>query len=235
MKMSILVLGIAVLGLTGSAPRAPEAPDVADLDFTIVTAPEAGGAVYVNKIPKGNAPVRYTEKKVNKNGIWVISAEKAGTISYPATNYTYNQLDKMKPRIVTIRLDPDQAFTETVSVEIANNWLTIAPRHTDDQDVVWMKIVSIVTDNFPDVEHMDRSSFYLRTAWRVRDYGLSAIRSRLIVKLGTADPLSIKIQLESQRAVKKAQSSGISAEDYLPYDRVLTKDKETIDFLRDQL
>jgi hypothetical protein len=236
MKKSILVPGIAALGLSVSPSVTA---DRADLEFTVLTAPVSDGAVTVNNISRGPAPAFLKERGVSKSSVWVITADKAGAISFPATTLTYKQLDKMK--VVTIRLEPDQSYTATVSAEIANVWLTIQPTRTKDEagaidpNKVWLKVVSIVTDNFPDVEVMDRDSYYLRTAWRTRQYPLSVIRSRLVVKSGSSSTLSIKIRLESERAVKALPNASVAQENFEPYDRVLKADKETIDFLRDQL
>lgn len=236
MKKSVLVPGIAALGLSAFPPAMV---DRADLEFTVITAPVSDGAVTVNNISRGPAPAFLKLKGVSKSGVWVIKADKAGAISFPATTLTYKQLDKMK--VVTIRLEPDQSYTATVSAEIANVWLTIQPTRTKDEagaidpNRVWLKVVSIVTDNFPDVEVMDRDSYYLRTAWRTRNYPLSVIRSRLVLKSGSSSTLSIKIRLESERAVKALPNAQVSQESFEPYDRVLKADKETIDFLRDQL
>ena len=47
--------------------------------------------------------------------------------------------------------------------------------------------------------------------------------------------MSIKVRLESERAVKALPNAQVSQENFEPYGRVLKADKETIDFLRDQL
>ena len=45
----------------------------------------------------------------------------------------------------------------------------------------------MVTDDFADLEQLDRSSFYLRTAWRVRRFPHTIMRNRLVVKRGVTD------------------------------------------------
>jgi hypothetical protein len=81
---------------------------------------------------------------------------------------------------------------------------------------------------------MDRGSYYLRTAWRVREFNHLVVRNRLVVKKGVGEIFSIKVQLESEVARKKSGST-VGDDAFKPYERVFSRDKETIDFLRDQL
>jgi hypothetical protein len=98
-------------------------------------------------------------------------AEKDGALGLWTTEFTKDQR-----QAVMIRLEEDEASKQTVVSDIANKWMTIDPSATGgankviDEGEAWKKIVSIVTDNFPDVEQLDRASFYLRSAWRVRRY-----------------------------------------------------------------
>ena len=138
-----------------------------------------------------------------------------------------------------VRLEPDRAWEETEVSEVANTWLTVSPARTRspdgslDEDRVWQKVVSIVSDNFSDLEQVDRESFYLRTAWRVRKFPYTTLRHRLVVKRGVTGELSVKVRLESQ--IYQGPLSDPSLDQFADHGRVFQSDKETIDYLNDQL
>ncbi|MCO4770054.1 MAG: hypothetical protein KDA24_08505 [Deltaproteobacteria bacterium] len=204
--------------------------------FTVDTDPVSEGRVSINGEFQGVAPVEVT-MKLPKDGVIAITAEREGALGLWAKKVLARDLRG----VIKVRLEKDDAFAATISDQVANKWLTVAPTATlgedgkVDQDKVWQKLVSVVTDNFSDLEQMDRQSYYLRSAWRVRDFGYIVMRNRLVVKLGVSADFAIKVQLESMYAVKKNSGASVADEDFRPYDRVLKSDKETIDFLRDQL
>ena len=100
---------------------------------------------------------------------------------------------------------------------------------------MWQKIVSVVTDNFSDLESLNTGSLYLRTAWRVRNFPHSSARTRLVVKRDVSDRTGFKVMLETQRAERRSGSNEVNNIDYQATTRVFQSDKETIDFLQDQL
>lgn len=204
--------------------------------FTVDTDPVAEGRVFVNGEFQGVAPADIT-LHIPKKSVVVITVEKDGAVG----NWPKRVAASDLKGLVRVRLEKDEAYESTVADDVANTWLTIEPNKTlgedglPDQDKIWQKLVSVVTDNFSDLEQMDRQSYYLRTAWRVRDYGYVTMRNRLVVKLGVGQNFAIKVQLESMRAEKTNTSDTVTEEDFKPYGRVLRSDKETMEFLRDQL
>lgn len=203
--------------------------------FTIDTEPISEGRVYVNGNFVGIAPVE-VDLKLRKDQLVVANAEKDGAVSYWPTRF-----GKKQRGIVVVRLEKDDAFASTTSSDVANTWLSVRPSKTTSEDgsvseqLVWQKMVSVVTDDFSDLEQMDRGSYYLRTAWRVREYDYRSVRHRLVVKRDVGSGFGIKVMLESQIAAKDKRSTRIRDEDYKESDRVYASDKDTIEFLRDQL
>lgn len=199
--------------------------------FIIDTEPVAEGRVFINGEYQGVAPVE-VNLKLRKDEVVTVTTEKEGCVSYWRTRF-----DKSWKGIVKVRLEVDEAFNATISSDVANTWLTLKPRAgaatEADEDDIWQELVSVVTDNFSDLEQMDRDSYYLRTAWRVREFNHKVVRNRLVVKKGVGSVFTIKVQLESQVALKKKKK--VSDDDFKTYERAFSKDKETIDFLRDQL
>ena len=208
-------------------------PIAAAKKYTIVTEPVTDGRVFVNGQFVGVAPAE-VDLKIKKNQTVVVTAEKDGTISdWPA------RIDPKQKGAIVVRLEEDESFQATEESDIANTWITVAPFRTFndegqiDEDKTWQKLVSLVTDNFTDLEQVDRASYYIRSAWRVREYPFRVMRHRLVVKRGVSDELTMRVSIESQIAPR--MGGGYRDEDFRPTRRVYRADKETIDFLRDQL
>jgi len=225
--------GLAVLAVAGLLAG----PQAWARKFTLDTAPVTQGRVFVNDQFVGIAPVT-VDLKMSKGTMMVARAEKDGALGIWPTEFTNDQR-----QMVVIRLEEDEAVKQTVMSDIANKWLTIdptatgGPAKTFDEGDAWKKIVSIVTDNYREIEQLDRSSFYLRSAWRVRRYAYSVIRNRLIIKRGVTSQLTIKVELESQifRFKEGGQSTeSVRAEMFTETPRVFPEDRDTIQILRDQ-
>ena len=229
---TIASISILSLGWLAAGPNPMLAKKI-----TIDTAPVKQGRVFVNGNFSGIAPI-VVDLKMGKNRAYAVRAEKDAALGLWTT-----EIAKDHKGIVMVRLEQDQAFQETVDSDVANTWLTVQPVRTVDEfkkvveDQVWQKIVSVVTDNFSDLEQIDRSSFYLRTAWRMRRFPYSVMRNRLVVKRGVTPDLTVRVQLESQVYVASRGLRGgtLPSDQFRPTTRIFQDDSETIDYLRDQL
>jgi len=231
MKRNYMVLGAVVFWLVAAGSPAWAKK------FTLDTAPVKQGRIFVDDKFLGIAPVT-VDLKVSRGSIMKARAEMAGALGLWSTEFTNDQR-----QTVMIRLEEDEASKQTVASEIANKWLTIDPSTTGgankviDEGEAWKKIVSIVTDNFTDIEQLDRASFYLRSAWRVRRYAYSVVRNRLIIKRGVTPNLTIRVEIESQiyRSPEAlAASLAIRDEMFTENPRVYSSDQDTVRILRDQ-
>lgn len=86
----------------------------------------------------------------------------------------------------------------------------------------WKLTTQIVTDYFDDIEVSDKETSYLRTAWSVRSFRQTTVRTRLIIKLGNSDPLTFKIKLVSEYS-KIPGASVKSDEQFTEWDRILRR------------
>ena len=207
------IVSIGVLSLSWLA--AGPSPMLAK-KFTIDTAPVKQGRVFVNGNFVGISPVT-VDLKMGKNRAYSVQAEKDAALGLWTT-----EIVKGHKGIVMVRLEQDQAFQETVASDVANTWLTVQPVQTVLEDQVWQKIVSVVTDNFSDLEQIDRSSFYLRTAWRMRRFPYSVMRNRLVVKRGVTPNLTVRVQLESQVyvATRGLRGGALPSDQFRPTTRI---------------
>lgn len=201
--------------------------------FTAITEPVTEGRVFLNGQFIGVAPVE-VNLKLKKNQVAVLTAEKGSAIG----DWPRRVGSKHKGAIV-IRLEEDESYLATEESDVANTWITVTPNHTRnalgdiDEDKTWQKLVSVVTDNFSDLEQVDRASYYVRSAWRVREYAYRVLRHRLVVKRGVTDELTLRVSIESQIAPRV---NGLYRdEDFVPTRRIYGRDRETVTFLRDQL
>lgn len=204
--------------------------------FTLDTAPVTQGRVFVDQRFVGIAPVT-VDLKVQNGSVMKAWAEKDGAIGW-VTEFTKDQ-----KQTVLLRLEEDEAVKQTVMSDIANKWLTLDPTATGgpgktiDEGEAWKKIVSIVTDNFREIEQLDRSSFYLRSSWRIRRYPYSVMRNRLIIKRGVTPQLTVKVELESQIyrfTDSRRASENLRDELFTETPRIFPEDRDTIRILRDQ-
>jgi len=205
--------------------------------FTFDTAPVKQGRIFIEEKFVGVAPVTL-DVKVSGRNVVRVRAEKDGSLALWPAEFTKDQR-----QVVLIRLEEDEATKQTVASDIANKWLTIDPSATGgankviDEGEAWKKIVSIVTDNFSDIEQLDRASFYLRSAWRVRRYPYSIVRNRLIIKRGVTPNLTIRVAIESEiyRSAEPIATSGVVRnEQFTQIPRVYSADQDTVRILRDQ-
>jgi hypothetical protein len=222
-RPTAVLLGSLLLGI--GATTTSQAKEV-----TIDTFPVKEGRVYVNGEYVGVAPVT-TDVKFGvffqRSKVHIATADLEGAI------HRWNTRFDRKSRTVSVRVENDEHYGNTIEGDVANKWLAVSPRtHTEEQEC-WKRIVSVVTDNFSDLESLDGTSMYLRTAWRVRQFKHRVARSRLVVKRNTTTGLGFKVRLESQ--VMNTKQNAKQAENYQPSSRVFVNDKETIDYLRDQI
>ena len=224
-KYLTLLAAIGVIAVPASAKK-----------FTFDTAPVKQGRIFVNDQFVGVAPVTVELKATGT--FMKARAEKEGALGLWPASFSKDQKET-----VMVRLEDDDAIKQTIASDIANKWLTIDPSATGgankviDEGEAWKKIVSIVTDNFSDIEQLDRASFYLRTAWRVRRYSYSVIRNRLIIKRGVTPNLTLRIEIESQiyrSGEPIAASISLRDELFTENPRVFPADQETFRNLRDQ-
>lgn len=222
--------------LAGAALLAATASPAAARKYSIDTTPVKEGRVFVDGSFVGVAPVT-VDLELRRNEHAVATAEKQGALGLWERKLTRDD----RGRTVYVRLEENAALSRTTESDIANTWLTITPRLTRnpdgsiDEETVWQKIVSIVTDNFADLEQLDRSSFYLRTAWRMSRFPHTILRNRLVVKRGVTDQLTVRARLESQLLISTEPDPDPAEELFAESTRIFADDRETVGALRDQL
>jgi len=133
----------------------------------------------------------------------------AGPEWLPATA----RLDKNSPPTVEVMLTPDELYLATTEDQnqVVNRWINISiAEHR--RSTWWSTVVAAISGADFEIEIMDASSGFLRTAWRQQTYRGQLARRRFTGNLVTQRPLVWRIRYEVER-----QDEG--SPDWMDYDR----------------
>jgi hypothetical protein len=136
------------------------------------------------------------------------------------------------PKTYYMQMEKDDSYDASEATDIANIDIEIKTKKTEVE--AWKLLSQIITSYFDVIEVTDRETGYLRTSWVAQTFKQRTIRTRMIVKLGSSDPLTYKIKLVSEYA-PSAQTSVKSDELFKEWDRVLRKYKEVIHEIQTRL
>jgi len=176
-----------------------------------VTADE-GAHVFLNGKEVGNSATVVIR---NNGEVAYVKVEKPGFIT-ANRQYSFVKSKRELPDNEYIQLEPDEAYNSSMVTDQANKDIDLKTNLHEDE--AWKLISRIVTNYFDVIEVTDKSTGYLRTAWVVKKFNGGTVRTRLIIKTGTASPLSYKIKLSSEISESDA---GTSDESFKPWSRVM--------------
>ena len=123
------------------------------------------------------------------------------------------------PRTHYIEMKRDDAYDASIQTDIANIDIELKVENMD-KDQAWKLINQIVLSYIDVIEMTDKETGYLRTSWSLKTFKQNTVRTRIIVKEASTDPLVFKVKLVSE-------SSGLpmvsvkSDELFKEWDRVL--------------
>lgn len=156
-----------------------------------------------------------------------IKIEKVGFISQERT-YSYKTTESKKEYI---KLEPDDAFENSFVTHIANQDIDI--RASKSEEEAWITLNRIITGYFDVIAITDKTTGYLCTAWSARSFKAATIRTRLIVKTSSSNPLVYKAKLVSELA--PPGTSANADETFKKWDRVLRSFENAIPELQSRL
>jgi hypothetical protein len=136
------------------------------------------------------------------------------------------------PKIYQFTLEKDDAYDASTATDISN--VDIEVKSTKSQTEAWKLISQIVTTYFDAIETTDKETGYMRTAWVVKSFKQSLIRTRLVVKSGGGSGASYKIKLISEISTVP-NASVKNDEQFKEWDRVLRKYKDVISEIQSRL
>ncbi len=187
------------------------------LGITIeITASEPDAKIFANGVLVGNGKAKI---EVLYDECVTVIVEKGGYIGMERT-YCRKKGSPYPSNKDFYKLEPDDAFNSSISTNIANTDIEIK---TDKAEIdAWRTLSQIITNYFDVIEVTDKETGYLRTAWSAQGFVSGVIRTRLIVKLGSSDPLVYKVKLVSEYS-KNPKISVRADEAFREWDRVLRK------------
>ena len=148
-----------------------------------------------------------------------VKIEKVGYLTENIT-FCYKPNYAPPPKTYYVEMKKDDAFDATEATDMSN--IDIEIKTNKPELDAWKLISQIITSYFDVIEVTDRETGYLRTAWVVQTFKQNTIRTRVIVKLGSSDPLTYKVKLISEQS-GQPQTSVKSDELFKEWDRVLRK------------
>ena len=123
------------------------------------------------------------------------------------------------PKSHYIEMRRDDSYDASIQTDIAN--IDIELRcNSMDKDAAWKLINQIVLTYIDVIEMTDKETGYLRTAWSLKTFLQNTVRTRIIIKEASSDPLTFKVKLISEFSGIPLTSVK-SDELYKEWDRVL--------------
>lgn len=182
----------------------------------VSAAPEARILVNDKVAGSGTFTVR-----VNEGSCANVRVERDGFIPY-VREYCAQPNAPEPPLEDPVSLEPDESFDASVQNEQANINITLEAGKTKTEEQAWKLVSSIILGSFDILENSDSETGYLRTAWQMKPYagGRVLIRTRVILKRSSSDPVRYTIKLVSERNRVPGMTSK-DDENFVPWDRVL--------------
>jgi hypothetical protein len=138
--------------------------------------------------------------KIQENKCVAVVIKKQG---YVTQKYEWcNKQDGALPEAkYTITMDKDQAYDESEQSDQANKAFTL--QINGDAKQAWQTLVSIISSKFDEIQTIDATTNYLRTAWVGEVYNKntpfpSMVRTRVVVTNGGFNPLKINVKVQSE-------------------------------------
>jgi len=216
--LALVIIFIAMSGIDAIAGKRK-------IEFR-VSEPDA--KIYVNGYYVG---MGQTLLIIEKDECIKVKVEKLG---YLTENIEYCNIKGRDPLPKDYRLimQVDDAYEASAPLDIVNEDFEVKTMKPELE--AWKLLSQIVTNYMDVIEVTDRETGYLRTAWETEHFKRNTIRTRVIIKLASTDPLSYKIKIVSEES-GKPMTSVKDDEYFTEYNRVLKEYKDIISEMQSRL
>lgn len=129
-------------------------------------------------------------------------------LKFECPGYITKQVKLMKNnpnKTIAYKMDKDEFFHNSFgsndgSLQMANNWFEITVKNGLTEDQIWKKLISIVSNNFENLEIRDKSAGWIRTAWTKTTFETQVVRTRLEIKINTdvEEEVTYKVRISSE-------------------------------------
>jgi hypothetical protein len=182
----------------------------------IISSSEGDAKIFVDGVLSGSGQVSIV---VLDNSCVTVRAEKVGFLTQIVTFCNKKNTAEL-PKSYYISMQRDDSYDASVQTDIANIDMEI--RSSRSYNDAWKLMNQIVSSYIDAIEITDKETGYIRTSWEVQSFTQNTIRTRIIVKLGSDEPLSFKVKLVSEYSLAP-MTSVKSDELFKDWDRVLRK------------
>jgi hypothetical protein len=186
---------------------------------TVVVIP-ANAEIYLNNelVGKGKYDISFE----NRDKVLLTFS----AIGYETASYTLSK--NHTEQTVTYKLDVDEAYENSIggetAAQYANRWVPITVRQGLNEDEVWMRMMSIVRENFEQIEKTDKSSGWIKTFPAITPYKASDVRTTLEISPSySTGILQYKVRLYFEKRNKNSGDEG-----WIKYDRLMKIYKDVI-------
>jgi hypothetical protein len=184
---------------------------------TVTTSPQTA-RIYVNGVLMGAGKIVVT---IPKRECVTVEIKSEGFIQETRT-YCDKKGISDPPKSEYIQMQQDESYTSSQVSDVANNEIQINVRPGRSKEEAWKFIVNTVLGKFDVLENNDERAGYLRTSWIGNVYKSNTIRTRLIIKQASDDPLAYKVKFISEESGRSGSAFNAD-EQYHPINRILKK------------
>jgi len=176
---------------------------------------EADAEIHINGrlVGKGN-----TEVLVPKDACVTVIVKKIGFL-LEKIEFCNKKGMTAPPKSYYVEMIRDDAYDASIQTDIANVDIELIVEAMD-KDSAWRLINQIVLNYIDVIEMTDKDTGYLRTAWSLKTFKQNTVRTRIIIKESSSNPLVFKAKLVSESS-GGSLTSVKSDELYKEWDRVL--------------
>ncbi len=176
-----------------------------------ISCSEQDAKIFVDGVLVGNGKTKVTVQKGNCANVKIT---KVGFVTVEK-NYCNKKGDSF-PEKDFIKLEVDEAHTSSTTTQVANVDVTLKVESLSTES--WKTLNNIILSYFDVIELTDKETSYLRTAWAVRVFNSSTVRTRFIVK---SDVNGYKVKLVSE--ISFLDKTGKNDDAFREWDRILRK------------
>jgi len=162
----------------------------------IISTSENDAKITVDGVAMGSGQVNIV---VLDNSCVTVKAEKVGYLTQTVTFCNRKTAAKL-PKSYYIEMVRDDSYDASIQLDIAN--VDMEVRTQKSYDDAWRLLNQIVVGYIDAIEITDKETGYIRTSWEVQSFTAATIRTRIIVKLGSEDPLAFKVKLVSEISIQ---------------------------------
>lgn len=158
--------------------------------------------------------------KIRRNRNYTVEIKKDGFLDYK--KYVYYQGLKFRPQIMSCELIVDEAWQASIPSDYANKDFEVTVNENSTELNAWKLIVQIVTNYQDNLEQQDMNSGYLKTGWQITPFLDKTVRTRIIVKQSSIEPLRYKLKIISEIS-NQVNDNPKNDENFDEWNRIIRK------------